>query len=200
MRRHQRGGSRGWPQGVAPAGGTRAWHHGAAPPLPSRPPPPLSSPLLPSLPSSGDRFPKELRVDFRVELDSPSVGSKMPNWWFNETGWQHGFNMLFPLLCCVFIVLQDVCASQEGFYGCRQLGRPAAQWLADAVGWIMLLIPAIACEGWLLPRGSRKRKHQEDFIDEGRNAFSDPPGVLGRLCTAVESGAAPCAVFLQCYR
>ena len=144
----------------------------------------------------GDHFLLELRVGLGVEIDVGHAGARLPHWWESAVGWKHGLTAAGDVMESISDLLCRTCCSEDGVAACRSMARPAAQWFTDAVGWLLLVIVAISCDGWVLPRPGWRAQIKYAKIP----AAIESDSLLSRIAAAAQAGLAPRALLHKCHR
>ena len=121
----------------------------------------------------------------------------MPRWWRCPQRWQQGCDSNRRLLQSASEVLAN------GLQECRQStgrrwSRGLAQWIADAVGWVFVVVAAVILERSVLPGGqvvSGRQQHRERKLDmENCQLWSL------RVERAVQQGDTNRSLLYRCYR
>jgi hypothetical protein len=155
--------------------------------------------------TGGDHFLLKFLTDKEVEVARATSHSKIPRWWCCMENWHRGFDTLHGLLEHISVILRRSPCTEDGVAACRNTTRSSCQWLADTVGWMMLVLVALVCEGWVIPRAggpSKKRKVGGVGLDDNSksDATHGEKHVLQKLQDAVHAGSAPPSILTKCFK
>ena len=139
----------------------------------------------------GDHFLMETVLEGRSVANDMGVGAlRMPTWWLSPDSWAAGLAAAAPALERLNGILQD----------CLDGGAPMrlrvreAQWLADALAWVLRLILHLVLVLWVVPAGGGPRQPPQRGARARGGATtassSSRPGAFSGFPSQAEAGTA----------